>query len=350
MAIGLPIFGQIDVNVNGNETQLTLGMTVEDAIDQGLMDAGAGNVLNVAGGVVVYGGGEPGTIMLNGLPVHSSTRLKSGDELIGVAGRDVTESVLTTQAVIPIPVKSVGEGPLVALESPGSAGVQEVRCGAISGLELEHVILVEAEPMVLRNYEPTASPAGNLVALTFDDGPWPLHTQQVLEILEREDVKATFFMLGKQVRRNRAMAVRVAEEGHLVGNHSLSHVYLSNASPEVVRSEIENAQDEIEKTIGVRPTWYRPAGGVVSPPVWAQTRASKVRLVKWTVDPQDYRAKSPVMLARNVIDATRPGSIVLLHDGGGDRTVTVKALTTIIRELKSRGYTFVTLDEMFPAE
>jgi len=82
--------------------------------------------------------------------------------------------------------------------------------------------------------------------------------------------------------------------------------------------------------------------------VWEQTRVSKLKLIKWTVDPSDYRCTSPVVLANRVIDSTRPGSVILLHDGGGNRTCTVKALTTIIRELKSRGYTFVTLDEMAP--
>ena len=75
-------------------------------------------------------------------------------------------------------------------------------------------------------------------------------------------------------------------------------------------------------------------------------REENVKLVTWTVDPKDYRSKDPVQIAGRIFDATKPGSIILLHDGGGDRTMTIKALTTVIRELKSRGYTFVTLDEM----
>lgn len=347
MALSMPAFTTVRITVDGEHHTLPVGATAADVLDAGYASAKPGDLLDGLGGVLQEGEGEPVTLTRVGRPLPLEARVLDGDIIESIPGDDVVESLVVTETPIPITIEYEGKGPYIELVNPGAVGVVQSVVGAISGAEVSSRTIEPMVPMVLRRQGPTSG--DRVVALTFDDGPWPLYTQQILEILEREGVKGNFFMLGKQVRKNRELAARVAAEGHLVGNHSLSHVYMSAASPETARSEIENCQAEIEKSTGVRPTWYRPAGGIVSPAVWSQTRISKVKLITWSVDPQDYKCTSPVVLADRVISATKPGSVILLHDGGGNRTCTVKALTTIIRELKARGYTFVTLDEMYPA-
>ena len=347
MAAGMPWFGRITVTVDGELQQMALGTSAGYIIDSEITHTADGDLLDVTGDVLEEGEGEPLVLTRGGEILLAEDRIRDGDEIESRRGDDVTEATVTSTTVIPAPVLYEGEGPFEEVKVEGVPGTLERIVGEVSGSVVSSEVVELPVAMVVERRG--ALPGEKAVALTFDDGPWPLYTRQILEILDRENVKATFFMLGKQVRKKRDIAAMVANQGHLIGNHSLSHVYLSEAvSPEVVRSEIENCQAEIKLATGVTPTWYRPAGGVTSLAVWEQTRVSKLKLIKWTVDPSDYRCTSPVVLANRVIDSTRPGSVILLHDGGGNRTCTVKALTTIIRELKSRGYTFVTLDEMAP--
>jgi len=347
MATGMPYFGTVSVSVDGREHTLPRGTRAHDLFEKGLVRTEEGDLIDVNGDVLERGGGEPVRLLENGQEVQPDAPVGDGDVYVSTGGSDVSEATVTSSSVIPIPVTYEGSGPFEQLSSPGSPGLIESVIGARSGIVVSTSAVREAEPMVITRLKPEGGE--RVIALTFDDGPWPTYTEQILGILDREDVKATFFMLGKQVRRNRDLAAKVAAAGHEIGNHSLSHVYMSGASAQVALSEIENCQAEIERTTGVTPTWFRPPGGYTSPAVWHQTRESKVKLITWTVDPQDYRCSSPVVLASRVIDSVEPGSVILLHDGGGNRECTVKALTTIIRELKDRGYTFVTLDEMQPA-
>lgn len=344
--MGMQGLATVPVAARGETRFVPLGSTVGDAIDAGLVTPGSGDIVDATGTVVAVGRGEAGTVTVNGQSARLERRLRPGDILAERVGADVVESMVTTHQPIPIPIVYEGEGPLIAMASPGAVGIEERIVGAVSQVVAESHVIEQAQPMVLRRYAPAIGK--NIVALTFDDGPWPDSTQQILDILAREEVPGNFFMLGSQVRRNPDLARRVAEAGHLIANHSQTHAYLRAASPATALYEIEGAQYEIEHATGIRPRWYRPAGGILSPAVRTQASASGVRIILWTVDPQDYRCKEEVVLARRVIDATKPGSVILLHDGGGDRTVTVRTVTTIIRELKSRGYTFVTLDQMYP--
>lgn len=346
LSIGMRGLSTLPVSVRGEERLVALGSSVQDALDQGLVTPRAGDIVDATGTVLAAGRGEAGCVLVNGEIALPDRLLRSGDILAERVGADVTESILTTRQPIPIPVRYEGEGPLVAMASPGAVGVEQKVIGEVSQVVVESHVITQAVPMVLRRYAPELGE--KVVALTFDDGPWPESTAQILEILEREGVVGNFFMLGTQVRRNPKLARRVAEGGHLIGNHSQTHIYMRAASASTARSEIERAQDQIERTVGQRPGWYRPAGGILSPAVRTQASKSGVRIILWSVDPQDYRCDDAVVLARRVIGATKPGSVILLHDGGGDRTVTINALTTIIRKLKARGYTFATLDQMYP--
>ena len=191
----MPAFARVDVIIDGTASVLPAGSTVSDVTERGLLKAPAGDLVDGTGFVLRPGAGLPPEVKRNGGTANRNAALLEGDRLTSEPGSDVAEAVITTMTPIPILLKHVGSGPLVALESPGSVGVAQQRVGAVSGQVYESRVITPAEPMVLRRYSPDPGP--KVVALTFDDGPWPGQTEQVLEILKREGAKATFFMLGK---------------------------------------------------------------------------------------------------------------------------------------------------------
>lgn len=194
---------------------------------------------------------------------------------------------------------------------------------------------------------PVLDPAKPMIALTFDDGPWPGQTEQILSVLVQRQAMATFFMTGKQVERAPAIAQALVQSGMMVGNHSYSHRRLDVAPADVVEWEILWTTHRIEEVTGAHPMWVRAPGGHFGPAVYTATEHAGARAILWTIDPQDWRGtQSPEELAWSVVSAAQPGGVILLHDGGGDRWQTIAALPLIIDGLRAAGYQFVTLDQL----
>lgn len=185
-----------------------------------------------------------------------------------------------------------------------------------------------------------------VVALTFDDGPWGTSTRQVLQILKEEDVKATFFVLGKHALMYPDVIAEIVKAGHAVGNHSWSHPY-KPVTPEVAKQEIENTSALIAKQSQAQTRLFRPPGGNLTTGLVDYAKSKNYAIIMWSVDTHDTR---PNTTAAEIVERTlrevKPGSIILLHDGGGDRATTRKALPTLIRRLRQKGYRFVTVPEL----
>ncbi|MEW6280578.1 MAG: polysaccharide deacetylase family protein, partial [Candidatus Eremiobacterota bacterium] len=184
------------------------------------------------------------------------------------------------------------------------------------------------------------------VALTFDDGPEPPYTERVLDILGEFGVKATFFLVGRQVERHPELARRILAEGHLMGNHTQNHLNLLKMTPAQGAREIEQGAATIERVTGVWPQWFRPPMGFRYP--W-NTRCAR-RLgqasVMWSLNPRDFEFPEPDVLVQRIVSAVGPGEIVLLHDGMRDQSNTVAALPALLRELKQRGLEPVRVDRL----
>jgi len=345
VAVGVPSFSRVDITVDGEPRALTSGATAQDLVEQGWI-APSGDVLDTEGKVVAEGKGPHAVIMRGGAALLPTERLADGDSIVTVKGVNVVESEVTTRVPVPIEVEFQGSGPLMALVSPGAVGIEERVVGEFSGRVETSTIVLAAEPMVVKRFAPNTG--DKVVALTFDDGPWPEHTEAVLAELAKYDVKATFFMIGRQVYRYPNLVKRIRNEGHALGNHTQGHQYSSTASPAQVRAQMAECQTAIQSVAGVKPNWYRPPGGIMTPVVGRETARYGLKIAMWSVDPQDWRRPPVTTLVQRVITNTKPGSVVLMHDGGGDRSKTVESLGPIIRELKKQGYTFVTLDELAP--
>jgi peptidoglycan/xylan/chitin deacetylase (PgdA/CDA1 family) len=185
-----------------------------------------------------------------------------------------------------------------------------------------------------------------VVALTFDDGPGPANTPLVLELLARHQVKATFFMVGRNIEQHRELAARVLAEGHQLGNHSYSHKRLVLSSPSFIEEEISRT-DALLREVGVRGEilFRAPFGKKLFVLPWILSRQGR-KHITFDVVPDDHATQDAALIISRVLEATRPGSIILLHDGWAAKPGTIEAAGRIIESLKAQGHRFVTVSEL----
>lgn len=179
-----------------------------------------------------------------------------------------------------------------------------------------------------------------IVYLTFDDGPNAGSDPRLLRILHREQVPATFFVVGQSLVSDPHAVKRLYLAGHAIGNHSWGHEDLTHLSTPGVASSLRSTQRLIGPVGGA---CMRPPYGAVNPSVVTEVNRLGMRMVLWDVDPQDWAHQDAAYIANHVISHVRNRSVVLLHDGGGPRGATTSALRTIIPVLKARGYEFRTV-------
>ena len=184
----------------------------------------------------------------------------------------------------------------------------------------------------------TATTTGSsAVALTFDDGPAG-NTAQVLDLLKRYGIHATFCVIGSQVASHPDLIRRIVNEGHTLCNHTWTHdLALRTRSQAQITAELQQTNDAIHHIVPNAPiVYFRNPGGNFSPLTISVAASMGMKSIYWAVDPRDWSRPGTQAIINTVIGNTRPGSIVLMHDGGGDRSQTIQALQTILPNLKSR--------------
>ena len=184
------------------------------------------------------------------------------------------------------------------------------------------------------------------IALTFDDGPNPYYTPQVLAVLQQFGVKATFFDVGYLVADYPNIVRQEYHQGNIVANHSWSHPVLTYFSAQGIKSQLTSTTNIIQATIGVRPSFFRPPYGAINNTVLAQARNLHYTTVMWDGSAEDWNLPGVNVIVSKTLYYARNGAILLLHDGGGNRAETVAALPIIINALKSRGFRFVTIQQL----
>lgn len=183
-----------------------------------------------------------------------------------------------------------------------------------------------------------------VVALTFDDGPWT-HTPEVLDILKKFDIKATFFVIGRHIASHQDALKRLVKEGHAVGNHTWNHHY-HNVSAQTAAAELGQTADLVKEVTGVETVMFRPPGGNLTNGLVDYATGQNYFVAMWSVDSRDYTHTTAAAMTERVLRDAHSGAMVLFHDGGGDRTATVEALPQIIGQLQKQGYRFVTVPEL----
>lgn len=322
--------GPIHISVDGRPAMVARGSTLGRVVRELGLSPEPGRLLSVTGRVLERRA-DPGAILVNGVEVPPGTPLADGDAIAVVDGRDRTEG--TRREVRVLPGRRL-HNPAYTLER---SRLREIRTvGAVSG----ELLAVRYEPIGGR-VTPKA------VALTFDDGPWPGTTLRIVRTLKRMHVEATFFMVGYLIERYPEIVERVARAGMTIGTHSWSHPWqipFAELRPHRIETEIRRPAELLRERFGITPTLFRPPGGSFDPFVLRTAREAGMRLVHWSVDPHDYRGgATPAQLARSVLADVRRGSIVLLHDGGGDGARTAAALPRIIRGIRRMGFELVAI-------
>lgn len=196
--------------------------------------------------------------------------------------------------------------------------------------------------------QPTAhGDAGEpVVYLTFDDGPHPTWTPRVLETLAQYGAPATFFVLGQNVNAYPDLAARIVREGHDAENHTFNHASLDKVDRATFIAEVEATDRVLHSAVGnaVNPiACLRPPYGALDAATRSLAAELGKEIVLWNVDPQDWRRPGAAQIAQHLLTHVRPGAILLMHDGGGDRSQTVEALGVVLSELTGRGYAFALL-------
>lgn len=184
------------------------------------------------------------------------------------------------------------------------------------------------------------------IALTFDDGPHPTYTAEILDILADFGVHATFFVIGENAAAHPDLLMREAAEGHEIGNHTASHCRMAAATRAELASEILSCEETVEQITDERPDLFRPPEGKCSEMISELATSLDYRIVLWCIDTLDWKHPSPERIYDEVISKVRPGDIILFHDFVGGESQTVKALSMILPELLAQGFVPVTVSEL----
>lgn len=187
--------------------------------------------------------------------------------------------------------------------------------------------------------------AGREVALTFDDGP-SAYTEEIIDTLIHSRVPATFFPVGAAIEEHPETIRREARGGFAIGDHTVHHPRMSDLSPADQEAELLGQAADLRGSGAPAPHLFRPPYGVYDEATLKLLRRQGMLMVLWTVETDDYELPGPEAIEQRVLEAVHPGAIVLMHDGGGDRSETVAALPGIIRSLRERGYALVTVPRL----
>jgi peptidoglycan/xylan/chitin deacetylase (PgdA/CDA1 family) len=288
---------------------------------------------------------------------NTKARRRAGLELFNAAGKMISKQTLAVQ------VKRPDAGKLVLVLPPLDAGLTPHRyhwrliadlggCDTKGPKNCAQSLPAQGDRVFrLRPVRAVGCTGGSeglvtngsrerkIVALTFDDGPSE-YTPGFLSVLHQKRVHGTFFEIGQEMAGRESTMRQILREGNEIGNHTMHHTeYPGYANIAPVTSLIEAATH-------FRPCLFRPPGGAVNSSVIAAAGTDGLRTITWDVDPADWSTPGSAAVYSRIVGATQPGSIILMHDGGGDRSGTLAALPSIIDTLRARGYRFDTVTEL----
>lgn len=307
------------------------GRTVGDAVEKAKVQAEAGQELSVVTKKPLGPNGNEPTHLIDGSEVDAAEVLRGPTTIEVVNGVDTTEP---TKVVRRDAAPSGLPNALQYVQFAGSPAIEEVTVGTKSN-EVVATTPIEAGT-------PAHRATGKVLSLTFDDGPDPRYTPKVLDILKAKGVPAVFCQIGTSVQAHPELSKRILAEGHQLCNHTLHHVEGLETKPrETVEAEMAGGREAITAAVGEPPPFYRPPGGSLGPVIYDVAAANNEVVLYWAIDPRDWQRPPAGEIAADVEAQMRPGGIILLHDGGGDRAATLEALPAIIDRAKAAGYTFV---------
>lgn len=348
-----------NVTINGVERFVRSGMTLQEALEENYATPTAGDLLAVDGTVYTEGGGEAFEATINGETTTDPNAAMPKDAVVEITdGKDVTEDYTETTQTLTHGTSGTDYtssnaywAGAIHVYSSGEDGEETVKTGNVSGIQVTEVT---KEPVDEGYSVFSVNTNGDkVIALTFDDGPWGDTTDEILDILAENDAKATFFEIGNQCAEYPTQVKRIISEGHQIATHSYDHasgsgqgVNLTFMSATEQRNEIEKGFSAIEDVAGtsVSRVMRAPGGNYYGSIITNLKDLVKVE-IGWDVDTEDWRKPGASTIAAR-IESAQPGNVILMHDGGGDRSQTAEGLRQALPVLKAQGYSFVTIDEL----
>ncbi|MBP3885041.1 MAG: polysaccharide deacetylase family protein [Olsenella sp.] len=343
----------VDIKLNGRDARARIGATLVDAQRDNDLSVRPGNYVSVSGKVLREGEGTPLSARVDGSDLSAADvekyRIKGGETIEISDGKDRVEEYTATETRTQPKLRMDGDGTALAYVSQwGREGVTERRTGKETG-ETADVVTQETQDCIvyLRNVSPDDD--RKVVALTFDDGP-STYTQRYLDILSSAGAKATFFCLGQMIDKYPDLAKAIVDQGSQIASHTYAHQRLSKLDAETLQSEHGESFQRIRDAAGVSTTVFRPPYGEYNESCWLRSAGLASVSVLWTQDSRDWARPGADEIVTNSLVNIKPGSIVLMHDGGGDRDQDLEALPKIIKALKDQGFEFVTIDELMQSD
>ena len=342
-------FRNITVAVNGQSVTTRVNSTIETLLaDNDNFGVAPGRLLSVGGNVLDEQGGDACAVKRGDEAVaakdFATTTVSEGDTLTVENGADATEPAHDEEVELPCTIQSEGHGAVQYVSQWGKPGKKIVTVGETSGETIDKEIVEEATNMVVtsKNLSPKG---GKYVAITFDDGPSD-YTQQILDILEEKGAKATFYNLGENAQNKPKLTKAVIDGGHELASHTMAHQNLPKLDRDSLRNEITTAFDALKEASGESTQMIRAPYGAFTATEWARSGDIVSCNVLWNIDTLDWKRPGADAITAAALDGVKNGSIILMHDGGGNREQDVEALPAIIDELHNQGYELVTVSKL----
>ncbi len=355
----------VSITVDGQQRTVMRRSTYGQLFANESVSVTPGNLVSVTGNVLEEGKGNAYTATVNGAPLSfdevNNAPIWGGEKIEFGNGDDVLEP--HTSEVVDLPPKleyrvapgtgekgyMVQQGTVQYVTQWGKTGKQEVLHGQTTGETGQGKVVEEAQNVVVVAQDIHPDDDKKLVAITFDDGP-SYYTFDYLRILSENDAKASFCAIGEQLADGGPVVAQTHEAGHQILSHSWSHQQLTTLDEQQLAHELGDTAAELEKWAGSPVRFIRPPYGDIDEQVWLKSHGAMSASVFWTHDSLDWEKPGVDAIVDNCTKFMKPGSVILMHDGGGDRSQDLEALPRIIKAWKDAGYTFVTVEELMASD
>lgn len=344
----------VEVTLNGDQVTISgAERSIGGLLDNNVVSVTPGNYVAVDGSTIRQGEGTRCTAKVNGNDTDNmGTHLNGGDKIEISNGTDITEPYTDSDPqTLPHKTELKGVGAVHLYSNNAQDGEQVTRTGKESGIT---ATVTTKEPVNnIVQYYNVNSNGDKVIALTFDDGPWDQQTDEILDILEQNDAKATFFTVGQCISGHEKELQRAADMGCEIGTHTWDHAEGSGQGVSLIKMSTDERKQEVQKGLEAiknatgqeASTIFRCPGGNFDTSVATDLEGIVTAEIGWNVDTTDWKKPGADVIAQR-IQSAGPGNIILMHDGGGDRSQTVEGLRQALPKMKEQGYSFITVQEL----
>lgn len=344
----------VEVTLNGDQVTISgAERSIGGLLDNNVVSVTPGNYVAVDGSTIRQGEGTRCTAKVNGNDTDNmGMHLNGGDKIEISNGTDITEPYTDSNPqTLPHKTELKGVGAVHLYSNNAQDGEQVTRTGKESGITAT-VTTKEPVDNIVQYYNVNSN-GDKVIALTFDDGPWDQQTDEILDILEQNDAKATFFTVGQCISGHEKELQRAADMGCEIGTHTWDHAEGSGQGVSLIKMSTDERKQEVQKGLEAiknatgqeASTIFRCPGGNFDTSVATDLEGIVTAEIGWNVDTTDWKKPGADVIAQR-IQSAGPGNIILMHDGGGDRSQTVEGLRQALPKMKEQGYSFITVQEL----